>query len=461
MFPETKEIVDLIRKEIDSPVKRKFFENGLYAIAIIASILTVFLLGKLDYSTLFNDTNHWLAKGGGFALAVLILSFVWYVIMHFMARDVAEKKHARFLYENAERTLEWGKEFCCWGNDWKSKADGILGALEIEYFRKRGLLMDPKEYTEFIQKQNKIHFVDQNKGHCRKIRFCGSMVGFSFLLPNAIRDHACEAKNDFKKIEILSTDIKYNGEEQDVFWYTTYLISQTIEKLGITDEQSDFVCKNYQQYLKDNDHTFIIEIRYVDHDLLAALCDVHGASLAVLQSLDVNNFIEILESTGSVEKDKRYQLGFRFDDKPGEKDEYTRYTNAFDNIWKLYKNRSEIWMLSHVAKSIRLRIFNPRWYCSDESQCRIFKPYTNEEFENNSVQFNNNVLEHEESYLIKHADQAKYTFENLGIEKFLHNLLADIPRQNTDIDRINKVFARIENIGKLRNTPCVCNRNNQ
>lgn len=232
-----------------------------------------------------------------------------------------------------------------WGDSWRDKANEALEALKVAYFKKRGLLMEPGEYVGLLDRAREIW----NKPQAQ-VNLCGTMVGFSFLLPAALEKHACKLGVLFARLNLLAVDWEQDGQQQ--FWYSTYLAADTVKRLC--------QCNNILRAI-DTGHTILVEIRYVDHDLLAAVIEVPKTSITVLQSLDSASFLDILRGVGAPAAQARPQLGYRFDDIEGERDEYDRYSAALQNLWNSFANRSEFWVLHAFKDGSMLKIWNPRW----------------------------------------------------------------------------------------------------
>lgn len=343
-----------------------------------------------------------------------------------------------------------------WGDKWIGTATDVLNWLKAEYYKKHGLLMEPGDYAQFLKDVEEEHFHQngQGKTHAEEVRLCGTMVGFSFLLPNALRNHACESLSGFKRIKIIASDVG------DLFWYPVYLAAKTAQMIWSCEEV-------LRRAITDGHMDLLIEIRYVDHDLLAAVLDVPHASMAVLQSLDAEGFVEILNKLGSDEKERRYQLGFRFDNRPAPTDEYSRYSRAFDNIWQKYADRSEVWGLKKFPDGEYLRIWSSRWEWNDRSDSSGLGGAMPDVFAANAKKVNQAALADGDGNrswdALRQITDARLvsTIASAEIASFLEKITQAAAAKAPGMPRIISTITANPLLGTLLRSDCPCGKNHE
>lgn len=335
--------------------------------------------------------------------------------------------------------------FTEWGDDWREKADAALEALKVAYFKKRGLLMEPAEYVGVLNRARANWRTPQ-----AQVNLCGTMAGFSFLLPSALEKHACSLGAGFRRLNLLAVDLKQlKQDEEPQFWYSTYLAADTLRRLC--------ECKNVLDALATG-HTMLVEVRYVDHDLLAAVIEVPKTSITVLQSLDSTSFLDILTKVGAPPAEVRPQLGFRFDDVPGERDEYDRYSASLQNLWVSFAARPEFWVLHDFDDGSIVKVWNPRWTAKLDAPEKVAaKPMSGPKGFCSDDDWARLPAERNEPDFLNAAATASLSIPRAKAAEFFSSLMSGARSRHAGIQSIEKCFADKPGVlAKLRERTCRC-----
>jgi hypothetical protein len=238
-------------------------------------------------------------------------------------------------------------------NDWIKRADGVMGEAAMAAFKEMSLTF-PWEYINFVETVDRDYEKANPGRHIERIRLYGTMVGFAFLLPEAIRNHACRAGMDFHELELVASDADIDVEHQSkhLVLYPLWLTASVVNELL-------FVCTNFRKNIQEGSLQFSIKIAYLPFDLLAAAIDL-PKRIGILQALDHKGLLRVL-------KEGKLQVGFFYDD-TDKRYEYERYKEAIANQLGAYKRRKkEVWKVSSIASnSPILTIENPHWVANND-----------------------------------------------------------------------------------------------
>ncbi|WP_250125524.1 hypothetical protein [Chroococcidiopsis sp. CCMEE 29] len=247
-------------------------------------------------------------------------------------------------------------EFQEWGNDWKKAADVALTTLEKETTLRNMMLLRPYDYIKFLEEADKFHVDEQAGAHIGTITLYGTMTGFAFLLPEAIRNHACRSLKDFTTIRILASDAYLDSKALVV--YPLYLTCQIIDELLFQCSRVRNIILEYEEPR----HEITVEIVYIPHDLFNAAILMEDAIVASLQALETKNFIKILQG-------ERQQIGFAYKNTQETLDAYERYNTALNNMWEYHRNQRKVekWTINKdlASNQLALKISNPHWIYKD------------------------------------------------------------------------------------------------
>ena len=262
--------------------------------------------------------------------------------------------------------------FLEWGEQWKEIANRAIDTLARESIRDL-ILLKPDEYIKFIENSDKRYQKQNNtKSHIRSITLFGTMIGFSFLLPEAICNHAFSYPDYFGTLRLIASDAYL--DTKPLVHYPLYLTYQIIELL--------LSCNKIEEKILEKKEEITIEIIYVPHDLFNAAIFIENSNLVLLQALDSKSFSDILYGA-------RSQAGFISEYSKTDYSrtkEYERYKNAINNIRQYYQQerKFERWKLLKDSNSdkIALEISNPHWIYQNHEMNRILpsqKDYDNED----------------------------------------------------------------------------------
>jgi hypothetical protein len=395
------ETISKLDEELNSPLKRKVVENWVYAIAIILAILTVFTLGKCNWDAI---QDNWLIKGGLWTGIVLALSFMWYIVIYFLTRDVKEKKHARVVLENTKNAIKIVTDF-------EQSAQEVITILYQTEPLLKNLVVKPEGYSRLIKevKNEKQEEIDT-------LKLMGSMVGFYCLLPLSIRNHFCESKPNVH-IELIATDIELPsiGTEGNLWLYPLGLVVKSL--LSIVSQ-----CEKKWTDSRSID----FKISYLPYDILEALLIIGNHKLVNLQALGPEN-IEIILSN-------KRQVGVIVEKDDPEK-QFDRYINVFNRTLSALDARQETWKLTTADKQvIELEISGkPHWQYSDEKNEPIFFSKT--------------------GYANATTPTPPLSFGNDKIKIFLESFESKLSKEG-----LININSKIKAKPNLSNYPCFCSK---
>ncbi len=230
--------------------------------------------------------------------------------------------------------------------------DSLVTDLQKEKLRRELWLSRPWEYVDFIHKVDQKHAAQQSGRHIETITLYGTMVGFAFLLPEALRNHACRAGQEFRSLRLIAseaeTDLGPDTLHRDLVHYPIYLVARLVHYLLAT-------CEKFPKSLA-NGAEFDIEILYVSHDLISAAILLGNEEVAILQALDSKTFADILSL-------KDFQPGFRYPNEGQRSGAFDRHKAALEHMVQniTSHNHLERWQFRASKKSVTLRITKPHW----------------------------------------------------------------------------------------------------
>ncbi|MCX6580143.1 MAG: hypothetical protein NT166_08155 [Candidatus Aminicenantes bacterium] len=234
--------------------------------------------------------------------------------------------------------------------DWEKTASGVLKEAQRLVFKSMWI-SQPWEYITEIERADKeVSGKNAAYTHINSITLYGTMVGFAFLLPEALRNHLCRAKNQFHTLWLYASDAKLatiDGEKPLVN-YPLYLTAQLVSIL--------LECKSFLELLKSDDFQFTIKIGYFPHDLFNAVIHLSNHEIAILQALDRDGLARILNG-------EELQYGTRFINTPEEIGAYERFATAIANLNNTFKRKREIWTIRGCGGKDTpvIKIENPHW----------------------------------------------------------------------------------------------------
>lgn len=236
--------------------------------------------------------------------------------------------------------------------------DGIVKRLEAavvkseSVFAKDIWLSRPGDYANLIKCADEMP--SGGGEHIKTITLLGTMVGFAFLLPEAIRYHACRSEGKFNVLKLIASDAEvpaeHGGEGRKLFYYPLYLIASLVRDLFAK-------CTNFAGFFeKGQNGGFDIETVYTANDMIPAAILLEDREIATLQALDSKTFKAILEG-------KELQPGFRYQNDEARKDAFNRLRYAVED---LAKNGApeicrELWQFRSENNVIVLSVQEPHW----------------------------------------------------------------------------------------------------
>ncbi len=332
------DIFSILSKEENQLLKRQVRENWIYAIAIILGLLTVFALGKWNFDKLIA-----LDVISGTILIVLIalLSFLFFVVIHYLTRNVFEKIYSKVYLQNVRKTIEWS-------NDWKGTADRALDILEKEAIKSHLLVFHPEKYTDFLISEGR----KDSEHSVSSITLTGSMVGFYVIISKALQNFLCANSNLSNTVNILGTNKKYDTEKYSRLAYFSYaFVIKTLDFIINGD------CNRLKE-IKGKSHLSLkFNIQFCEFDFLNASILIGDNKIAILQALnapDVDKIVDDGIQLGMMvkkETDPNFPLGKLY---------FERYKEVIDG-WRKDIKQTENWTIKANSENISLEISNAYW----------------------------------------------------------------------------------------------------
>lgn len=401
------DILEKISNEINSPLKRVFVENWIYAFAIILAILTVFVLGKLNYTDIQGAENQWIVKGAIYTGIVISLSFVWYIVFYYFARDVKEKKHARISLESISETIKWG-------DDWKKDAKVALEALQKTAAKENYIVISPDEYSNLLKATR-----DENEnGVIQDIYLFGAMTGFLYLLPLSLRNHICITAEEIT-INIIGSSEKIGTEKyHNLKSYPIAFVTKTMVLL--LECCAKFVTKN---------QNVTFNVYHFPYDIMEALYIIGDKKLVNLQSLDPNS-IDIIF--------KNQQIGIQINNDEKHKEQFQRYKDVFTRTQTKLESEKEVWELSSHNNEIMLTITGKSYLKIEPTKIR----YSNS-LENINLEY-------------KGQKAKDFLSDVYGNSAGIYQDLSSTSKLKSDNAKLHQIDVALRSYPNISKQPCTC-----
>ena len=321
-------------------------------------------------------------------------------------------------------------------SDWQAIADRILSTAAKSTFQ-NVWLTKPWEYIDFIEKaDDKIVNSTSLQKHIERITLYGTMVGFAFILPEALRKQACRAQEQLKSITIIASDEEtiVGDSSRQLVCYPLWLIVRLTQLL--------LECNRFISPIISGCHDFNIKIGYLPHDVFTAAIHLPPNEMVVLQALDSLALIRVLEGI-------EMQRGFLYTNENAKNDLYDRYVAVLRSLEnQFYTNakrkregqrKREKWRFVGTGGNLVLEISNPHWTWNNNA---IDKILSKEEYDE--------------------ADDRVLTFptSNISIKSFLDMFLQRLQMEGTtgnDLRSFESMIQRKKQVwAKHHPLECLC-----
>ena len=200
---ETEDILKLIEAETKSSLKSKLVDNWVVAVAIIVAILFVFFLGKFDPLDAVKDDI--LLKGIVGTLALLGLSFFWYVIIATLSKEVKEKEHARVELDNFSNGLKILIKF-------QQEGENILGALNRAEALSQSIIITKEELAQQLSSCKNTN----------NLTIMASAVGLYPIFPLVLETHFKQFQSNFE-IDFIGSNVRLSSVNTDSLLLVKYI----------------------------------------------------------------------------------------------------------------------------------------------------------------------------------------------------------------------------------------------
>lgn len=241
--------------------------------------------------------------------------------------------------------------------DWMATANGVLSQAAKGVLEKMWLSY-PWEYMALLEEADREYEKKHPGQHIGSVALHGTMVGFAFLLPEALRNHACRAKGQFKELEIFASDaiVEIAGQKKSLLHYPLWLVARLAADL--TSQ-----CESFRRAeAGGSPPKLTIIIAYYPHDILNAVIHLPPDQVVALQALDNDGLRRVLEG-------EELQVGFRHVNASTKPEAYERFEAALINLRQSFWRTKEIWSISSDgAGNPTVSIANPHWKY-DSSNC--------------------------------------------------------------------------------------------
>jgi len=236
--------------------------------------------------------------------------------------------------------------------DWMGTANGVLSEAAKGSLREMWL-SHPWEYMALLEKADAELRADrdQPERHIESVALYGTMVGFAFLLPEALRNHACRAKEQLQQFSIHASDatIVIDNQDKALVHYPLWLVGQLVLELTQT-------CQSFKALLaRKKPHRLSIVVAYLPHDILHACIHLPPREIAVLQALDIKGLQRILNG-------QELQVGFRHINSEEKVEAYDRFAAAMTNIDRTHRRKKERWTITGDGSgNQKIIVDDPHW----------------------------------------------------------------------------------------------------
>lgn len=219
-------------------------------------------------------------------------------------------------------------------------------------------LSRPWHYIDYLTRASAGYAQSHSAGHLNEITLYGTMVGFSFLLPQPLADFIANSAARSFTLRLIasncSTRLSTGTGNDELSIFPLYLVAQVVHKLALSS--TGFFS------LGRKDYTLRIQVCYLKRDMLSAAIHCRGVEAVTLQALDSDMFAKVV-------KGEQLQPGFRYHSS-SDLNAFNRVEAVLDNVAGAFTTdgqnnagleKCEIWRLSRKRSANTLSIINPHW----------------------------------------------------------------------------------------------------